>query len=572
MISEITKKRIIVIGIGTILILLIGWIAIFVMRSTKDRNTVVLDKGWTLRFNDKVTTDVDLSGYSFHDLKRLDTIEITRRITEDLSEGYTAKIKAQFCSLEVFVDGEKIYSEGTDKVANDEFLGSGYCFVELPADIQGKNLRIRLIVNEKDYMTDIGSIVLERTSEAMRLYANANATALYLNAFVLVFGVAMVIVGVLVKINGQECLTLILIGTFSVLIGHWAGCQGKIYGIFSNDFTKLSIHEFFCLYTAPIPLAVYIWNRQRKERGWRELVLRTAVIMLAAFDVVACILHATNLCRFPQTLGTFQVLGMVAVVAIMIAGVGGLSREKASDVVLVLAFSEISLSAILDFLRLKLQRYFFPSMDAIVEVSFLPLGAIMFVTLLTSSYLFSLYEMVLSHAERDALTKLAYHDPLTGLYNRAKANECLEELDAQDSEIAIVNFDVNGLKYVNDNFGHEEGDRLLKTVADAIEECFGGNGTNYRMSGDEFLCIVDPAGVFTLNLACEHFERMLKEASRNSRYAISASYGIAYRNKDDNRSIQDIYTEADEKMYAMKEKSRYSRQALEDVKNGNTEA
>jgi diguanylate cyclase (GGDEF)-like protein len=256
----------------------------------------------------------------------------------------------------------------------------------------------------------------------------------------------------------------------------------------------------------------------------------------------------------------------------MVAGVSRLRREKASDVILILAFSEMALASFMDLIRLKLQRYVFPNVDTITEVSFLPMGAIMFVTLLTASYLFSLYEMVLSHAERDALTKLAYHDPLTGLYNRAKANERLQELDALDSEIALINFDVNGLKYVNDNFGHEEGDCLLKTVADIIEKCFGEIGTNYRMSGDEFLCIVDPAGLFTLNRACEAYDRELKEASKNSKYVISASYGIAYRKKDDSRSIQDIYMEADEKMYAMKEKSRYSRQALEDVKKGNTEA
>jgi diguanylate cyclase (GGDEF)-like protein len=183
--------------------------------------------------------------------------------------------------------------------------------------------------------------------------------------------------------------------------------------------------------------------------------------------------------------------------------------------------------------------------------------------MLVARYLASLYETVLSHAERDALTKIAYHDPLTGLYNRAKANERFEELDAQDTAVALINFDVNGLKYVNDNFGHEEGDNLLKGISEAIEKAFGNIGTGFRMGGDEFLCIVDPAGIFTIKQAADNMEQELKEKSRNSRFTYSVSYGIAYRNKGEKRSIQELFTEADEKMYAMKEKSKYSRKALE---------
>ena len=57
----------------------------------------------------------------------------------------------------------------------------------------------------------------------------------------------------------------------------------------------------------------------------------------------------------------------------------------------------------------------------------------------------------------------------------------------------------------------------------------------------------------------------LKEASENSKYPISVSYGIAYRDKDEMKSIQEVYSEADAKMYEMKANSRFSRQALENV-------
>ncbi len=561
--KEITKKRIITAGAVTLIVMLLAWVGLYLMRGRKATNTVVLDRGWTVRINDKVTENVDLAVFYFRNLKRLDSIEISRVITEDLKEGYTAKVKAQFCSVEAFADDELIYSFGTREVAENRFLGSGYVFIQLPEDITGKTLRIRFIVNEKNYMTDIGSIRLEKTVDATRLYANANATSVYLNGFVMVFGIALIFLGLFVKAFGQDYLTLVLIGVFSALVGHWAGCQGKIYEIFSEGITKISTQEFICLYSAPIPLAIYIWRRHINEKGWREVTLRICTAVFTLFDIITCLLHATNICRFPQTLVSFHILGTLALIVILCAGVLHMRKDRPSDMIVILAFLQVTIASFLDLVRLNLQKIVWPNNDIMAEVSFLPIGAILFMTMLVASYLASLYETVLSHAERDALTKIAYHDPLTGLYNRAKANERFEELDAQDSAVALVNFDVNGLKYVNDNFGHEEGDNLLKGISEAIEKAFGNIGTGFRMGGDEFLCIVDPAGIFTIKQAADNMEQELKEKSRNSRFTYSVSYGIAYRNKGEKRSIQEMFTEADEKMYAMKEKSKYSRKALE---------
>ncbi len=564
MVKQLTTKKIILIGTVAFIGMIIAWSIIYIMHGVRVTDGFNMDRGWTLYLNDKKVENVDISSYTVSGLKRLDTIEISRLVTEDLHRGYTAQVRSSFCSVEVFVNDEPIYSYGTSNVADNSFLGNGYCFVELPADLQGKILKIRYILNEKNAITDIGRITLEPTSDARMVFANKNATSVYMNAFVLVFGLALVAIGFSVRADGKDNLSLILIGIFSALIGHWSNCQGKIYQIFSDSLTKISTQEFLCIYTAPIPLAVFIWSKIKDEGGWREVVLRIVMAVFTVFDVFAIILHLTNIVRFPQSLLAYHIFGVLGIGAISVAGIFKVRKEKTSDKIVILAFGEITAAALLDLIRLHMQRIFLPSKDIIVEVSFLPIGAILLVTMLTASHLFSLYEKVLSHAERDALTKLAYHDPLTGIYNRAKANERFKELEAKDSVYALVNFDVNGLKYVNDNFGHDEGDNLLKKVAELIEKNFSEIGTGYRMSGDEFLCVIDPAGIFTVKQAADRFKKDLKEASKNSKYVLSVSYGIAYKNSSDDKSVQEIYAEADEKMYAMKARSKHSRQALEE--------
>ncbi len=573
MIKKSNHKKIILLGIITFIIMLLAWAGICIMRGMKEKTTIVLDDGWTVKVNDKTYTDVDLATFTFRGLKRYDDIEISRVITDDLTDGYTVRVKAQFCSVQAYAGVREIFSFGTEEIKNNRFLGSGYVFIRLPYDMQGKNLKIRFIVNEDDSMTDIGSIRLEKSDAILRTYANRNATSVYLNSFIMIFGVALIILGFSVRRRGKDYLTLILIGAFSVLIGHWSNCQGKIYEIFSDRITMLSVHEFICLYTAPIPMAVYIWQRHKGEGGTKETVLKLAIAVTVIFDVTACILHVTNVARFPRTLGVFHLTGAICLVAIIAVCVTHIKKDRMSDLVINLAFFQVAAAAFLDIFRLNIQKRFLPNMDIITEVSFLPMGVIIFITMLTAGYLFNIYETVLSEAEREALTRIAYHDTLTGIYNRAKADQKFEELDATDSAAAMVNFDVNGLKYVNDNFGHEEGDKLLKNVAGIIEKCFGEIGTYYRMSGDEFLSIiVDPEGITNVEGAAAKFEEELKIASENSRYVISVSYGISYRKKGEKKSMQEVYSEADDKMYVMKEKSGRSRQALEGGMKEITEA
>lgn len=88
--------------------------------------------------------------------------------------------------------------------------------------------------------------------------------------------------------------------------------------------------------------------------------------------------------------------------------------------------------------------------------------------------------------------KLIYeneHDHLTGLYNKGKYLERIEKEYPNLDAIAIFNFDVNNLKKMNDQFGHEAGDKLIIKAADSIRKVTSGNIHGYRMGGDEFLMV-----------------------------------------------------------------------------------
>src|SRR6476661_9062616 len=85
---------------------------------------------------------------------------------------------------------------------------------------------------------------------------------------------------------------------------------------------------------------------------------------------------------------------------------------------------------------------------------------------------------------------LATTDPVTGLYNRKGFADRAAELSATAAEnsqsLAIVSFQINRFKTVNDQHGYETGDRLLKCIAGALADELGPDAVIARLSGDEF--------------------------------------------------------------------------------------
>ena len=155
-----------------------------------------------------------------------------------------------------------------------------------------------------------------------------------------------------------------------------------------------------------------------------------------------------------------------------------------------------------------------------------------------------------------SLTSKAYHDPGTGIKNRLFFDEYMEMLLREKQEATFCYFDLDGLKYVNDTFGHMEGDMYIQFFVELIKRNFRTGDTFARTGGDEF-CLVLTGCI--KDLMDRKMEEILKEfqTSDNGNYQCSFSYGIVeIPGKDNTMSLDEIIHAADEIMYRCKRRNK----------------
>ena len=161
----------------------------------------------------------------------------------------------------------------------------------------------------------------------------------------------------------------------------------------------------------------------------------------------------------------------------------------------------------------------------------------------------------------DELEYRAFHDPLTGLANKALFQDCLEHALARigrtGSHLAVLFIDLDDFKTVNDSLGHGRGDQLLKGVATILSECLRPLDTAARLGGDEFAVLIEDvlSREDITTLAGRILEALRLTVPSENRSATSAgSIGIAF--DEPGITSEQLLRNADIAMYKAKERGK----------------
>lgn len=170
----------------------------------------------------------------------------------------------------------------------------------------------------------------------------------------------------------------------------------------------------------------------------------------------------------------------------------------------------------------------------------------------------------LNEANEAILVHRATHDPLTGIMNRSAFDHLCALLKKASTPIAMILIDVDKFKEINDSYGHEVGDKVLKKVGSLMNSFFRSDDYPIRIGGDEFVIImngVDEESRQAIRHKINLINREMKDTS-DGLPPVSLSVGVAFSPKG---YTDDLYKQADKALYFVKEHGRSGLQFYDEL-------
>jgi diguanylate cyclase (GGDEF)-like protein len=191
------------------------------------------------------------------------------------------------------------------------------------------------------------------------------------------------------------------------------------------------------------------------------------------------------------------------------------------------------------------------------------------------SIAFVLNDITESKLHMEQLESIAYHDELTGSFNRHRGMEILNNMVDDHLPFVVCFIDLDDLKYINDVYGHVVGDNYIQTVALLLAE-FDTNATVCRLGGDEFMLLSRGWNAKDASARLESMRSRLIESSKNSETIClrpdnaavvddpnqrfySLSYGVVEVGIDNELSASHVLAMADDRMYEYKRAKKLER-------------
>lgn len=151
------------------------------------------------------------------------------------------------------------------------------------------------------------------------------------------------------------------------------------------------------------------------------------------------------------------------------------------------------------------------------------------------------------------MKQLGERDGMTGLLNRNKFENDIKEEYSKLNNIGVFFFDVNNLKWTNDNLGHDKGDELITSVGRLLLSLESDNKKAYRIGGDEFVLILKNPTDDESDILLNRFTELVDIKSKTIDVKLSVAYGYAHGKGED---IESIVEDADKEMYKMKQSQK----------------
>ena len=354
---------------------------------------------------------------------------------------------------------------------------------------------------------------------------------LTLSCMCIIMGVVLIMAQIIMLIRKKtSMLDNFYLGNFSVLMGIWRVTDTRFSSIiFENSTKALGYITISALFIMPIPLVLFV---DELHSGKRRILLRTAAAATAVGALAALLCQIFGIAELRDLLILCHLMLLINMaVCFFCVAFFRVKNNKERDTRL-FAFLLV-LGGMVDLIHYYVRGT--SSGMLITMVTFLIWTFCQFI------------ESVLG------IRRKVYIDANTNLFNKTYWVEYVENNVREDEAFGIMMFDINKFKYINDTFGHDEGDRVISVFADVLRKTVGCSELVCRWGGDEFAVFVRNADEAKITHYISEIDTELKRCNESGKgEKIYFACGYALSNDYPTLSKNELFAKADELMYENK--------------------
>lgn len=484
-------------------------------------------------------------------LSKYDKIELTRIMPDINISDAMIVCRTSYAAMEVFLDGDNIYSYGYNGTKIQKHIGSGYHHIQLPVNYQNKELKIIMVSSGKfKFPYLLKNVSLCKSHNAIIPVIRENLLSFAMSIFLMLLGIITLVLFLILFIKKIHAKGLAYLALASFSIGLWTLCERDFVRAFSDNLLLNNYLSYFSLYFASIPW-LYMVADLKKNAGYNNWFKTIKTIQLSFFTIIV-FLHFTDLVDYKYFLIPYTIFG-VFVLTFGLYVMSHRYRYQKKHEKLLFVGNFISVLYIL----IQMVLYYLTKLFNIHTIK-MPNAFLIMIATFFLSYGYKFTNNIAEKKESKILRQLAYTDVLTHLGNRQSGMLKLMELDEKQMDYFVILFDLNNLKQTNDTFGHSRGDILLQDFSNCLSIAFPPESIKCRLGGDEFLVIYPTKDSNVVNNAIQNFHQKVEEINAKStdEVKLEAAYGVSSTKELFCFDNELIINTADERMYEHKRKMK----------------
>ena len=458
--------------------------------------------------------------------------------------------------VNVSLDGEELYRDEFHLNDLIRHYGNRIYEVLLPDGFENEEMVLEMTATARIVHEDLKKIGIIPANEGWKQIISGQSIVFSVSITLMIMAMVFVFYFLVKSIEKKRLESGFSIAAFEFLICAWFfGSQGMFYLLMEN-IEFCSKVEYYGLYLAPVPLTRFIYQVMGSKL-MKRLVLIIGIVY-TGFYYTATFLELFGIKNYSEMLPLLHFLAGITIVCLVIAVFMGTTREKNSYVIILRAGVLLAMvCGLTEILRFNLLKYFlgifWVTTHGLSALAILAIAVSLVVYLI--SYSTSEYTL---RIEQRQLMKLAYRDALTGMPNRADCYRNIEKMEKDNiREYTMVFIDLNDLKLANDKWGHEMGDRLLRSTAKTISDVFSESGFISRWGGDEFVACVYGKKEIAQEKIGRFSERIAKiNEKKEFPFRVSAASGCSHSTEADYIPPIQAIRLADSEMYINKRKMK----------------